>query len=152
MTSDDPKVTAILEAARQRARDLNLPYAGALRPAEAYMLMQTGARLVDIRTQAELYWVGRIPGAVLVEWNSYPGGVLNLDFISQLRDFVDPEEMTMFICRSGGRSHHAAIAATQAGFGQSYNVLEGFEGDKDPRQHRNTLGGWRVAGLPWIQS
>jgi len=143
MTPDDPKVTQILQAARQRARDLGLPYAGALRPAEAYALMQAGARLVDIRTQAELYWVGQIPGAVLVEWN---------DFIGQLRDFVDPEETTMFICRSGGRSHHAAIAATQAGFHQSYNVLEGFEGDKDPQHHRNTRGGWRVAGLPWVQS
>ena len=152
MAPEDPNVTAILQAADQRGRQLGLPYAGALRPAEAYVLMQAGARLVDIRTQAELYWVGRIPGAVLVEWNSYPGGALNLDFISQLRDFVDPEETTMFICRSGGRSHHAAIAAAQAGFGQSYNVLEGFEGDKDPLHHRNTLGGWRVAGLPWVQS
>ena len=152
MISDDPNVTPILQTARQRARELGLPYEGALRPAEAYVLMQAGARLVDIRTQAELYWVGRIPGAVLVEWNSYPGGALNLDFIDQLRDFVDPEETTMFICRSGGRSHHAAIAATQAGFQKSYNVLEGFEGDKDPQHHRNTRGGWRVAGLPWVQS
>jgi len=148
----DPKVSAILEAARKRARDLNLPYAGALLPAEAYDLMQAGARLVDIRTQAELYWVGRIPGAVLVEWNSYPGGALNLDFISQLGDFVGTDETVMFICRSGGRSHHAAMAATQAGYRDCYNVLEGFEGDKNPAQRRNTVGGWRVAGLPWVQS
>jgi rhodanese-related sulfurtransferase len=148
----EPNVEAILEAAQKRARELGLPYAGALFPAEAYRLMQTGARLVDIRTQAELYWVGRIPGAVMVEWNSYPGGALNLDFIDQLSDYVDPQETTMFICRSGGRSHHAAIAATQAGFHHSYNVLEGFEGDKDPQGHRNTTGGWRVAGLPWLQS
>jgi len=148
----EPKVQPILEAAQKRARELGLPYAGALFPAEAYQLMREGARLVDIRTQAELYWVGRIPGAVMVEWNSYPGGALNLDFINQLSDFVDPQETTMFICRSGGRSHHAAIAATQAGFHHSYNVLEGFEGDKDPQGHRNTTGGWRVAGLPWLQS
>jgi rhodanese-related sulfurtransferase len=148
----EPNVEAILKAAQKRGRELGLPYAGALFPAEAYRLMQTGARLVDIRTQAELYWVGRIPGAVMVEWNSYPGGALNLDFINQLSDFVDPQETTMFICRSGGRSHHAAIAATQAGFRHSYNVLEGFEGDKDPQGHRNTTGGWRVAGLPWLQS
>lgn len=148
----EPKVQAILEAAQKRARALGLPYAGALFPAEAYDLMQTGARLVDIRTQAELYWVGRIPGAVMVEWNSYPGGALNLDFIDQLSDYVDPQETTMFICRSGGRSHHAAIAATQAGFHHCFNVLEGFEGDKDPQGHRNTIGGWRVAGLPWLQS
>jgi rhodanese-related sulfurtransferase len=150
--TQDPKVDAILQAAQKRARELGLPYAGAVFPAEAHALMQAGARLVDIRTQAELYWVGRIPGAVMVEWNSYPGGALNLDFINQLAEYVAPEETTLFICRSGGRSHHAAIAATQAGFGHSYNVLEGFEGDKDPQGHRSTLGGWRVAGLPWLQS
>ena len=94
----------MLEAAQKRARELGLPYAGALFPAEAHLLLQAGARLVDIRTQAELYWVGRIPGAVMVEWNSYPGGALNLEFINQLSDFVAPEETTMFICRSGGRS------------------------------------------------
>ena len=150
--SQDPKIEAILAAAQKRAQDLGLPYAGALLPAEAYALMQAGARLVDVRTQAELYWVGRIPDAVAVEWNSYPGGALNVDFVRQLSERVAPEETAMFICRSGARSHHAAMAATQAGFHHSYNVLEGFEGDKDPQQHRNSTGGWRVAGLPWIQS
>jgi len=150
--SQDPKVEAILAAARKRAQELGLPYAGAVLPTEAYALMQAGARLVDVRTQAEHYWVGRIPGAVAVEWNSYPGGTLNLDFVAQLADRVATEETAMFICRSGGRSHHAAMAATQAGFRHSYNVLEGFEGDKDPQGHRNSTGGWRVAGLPWTQS
>ena len=58
----------------------------------------------------------------------------------------------MFICRSGLRSHHAAAAAAKAGFPQCFNVLEGFEGDKDASAHRNSKGGWRVAGLPWEQS
>ena len=150
--SDDPKVEAILAAARNRAQALGLPYAGALLPAEAHALMQAGARLVDVRTQAELYWVGRIPGAVTIEWNRYPDGTLNTDFVGQLAGSVSSEETTMFICRSGARSHHAAMAATHAGFRHSYNVLEGFEGDKDPQGHRNTIGGWRIAGLPWIQS
>jgi rhodanese-related sulfurtransferase len=57
----------------------------------------------------------------------------------------------MFLCRSGVRSHHAAQAAAQAGYSNSYKVLEGFEGDKDAQGHRNTVGGWRFAGLPWIQ-
>jgi hypothetical protein len=30
-------------------------------------------------------------------------------------------------------------------------VLEGFEGDKDAQGHRSTVGGWRLAGLPWVQ-
>jgi rhodanese-related sulfurtransferase len=57
----------------------------------------------------------------------------------------------MFLCRSGVRSHSAAAAAAQAGWQDSFNVLEGFEGDKDAEHHSGTLGGWRKAGLPWVQ-
>jgi len=57
----------------------------------------------------------------------------------------------MFLCRSGARSVGAATVATEAGYGDCYNILEGFEGDKDANGHRNTIGGWRKAGLPWIQ-
>lgn len=147
-------ITEILKHAQQRAREMNLPYEGALLPREAYQLLQEvpSARLVDVRTRAELDWVGRIPGAVEIEWQSYPGMQLNPHFLNQLKQRVDPESLVMFICRSGGRSHHAAAAATQAGYTDCYNVLEGFEGDKDPSGHRNSVGGWRVAGLPWVQS
>ena len=57
----------------------------------------------------------------------------------------------MFLCRSGVRSIGAAAAATEAGYNSCYNVLEGFEGDKDANGQRNHIGGWRKAGLPWIQ-
>ena len=40
----------------------------------------------------------------------------------------------------------------QAGYATCYNVLEGFEGDRDASGRRNTTGGWRAAGLPWTQS
>jgi len=60
--------------------------------------------------------------------------------------------LVLFICRSGGRSHNAAQLAMQAGYTQCYNVLEGFEGDKDEAGRRNTQGGWRARGLPWTQS
>jgi len=145
-------IESIKAAARERAAHLKLPYAGALLPDEAHALMQAGARLVDVRTQAELYWVGRVPGGLPVEWNTYPGSQRNPLFLEQLAELVDRNEPVMFLCRSGGRSHDAAILATQAGFLECYNVLEGFEGDKDALQHRNSVGGWRVAGLPWIQA
>ena len=147
-------ISEILAAARERAQRMNLPYSGALTPKEAYEILQhaPGARLVDIRTRAELDWVGRIPGAVEVEWVSYPGNQPNRDFDQQLRHQVDPESLVMFICRSGVRSHHAATAATRLGYTESYNVLEGFEGDRDATGHRGTTGGWRYAGLPSVQS
>ncbi len=56
------------------------------------------------------------------------------------------------ICRSGARSASAASALTQAGYGNAWNVAQGFEGDKDATGHRGTIGGWKAAGLPWVQS
>ena len=145
------KLTEILNNARMRADELSLPYAGAVTPAESWELwnLAPGAKLVDVRTRAEWDWVGRIPGAIEIEWQSYPGGQPNHDFLAQLRRQVDPESLVMFICRSGVRSHNAACLANEAGYTESYNVLEGFEGDKDAAGHRGTTGGWRHAGLPW---
>jgi len=145
-------IAEIKSRAAERGQTLRLPYAGALKPDEAYALMRAGAKLVDVRTRPELLYVGRVPGSVLIEWQTYPGNAQNADFLEQLAQAVEPGETLMFLCRSGVRSHWAAAAAAQAGWRDSYNVLEGFEGDKDPAQHRSTLGGWRKAGLPWVQS
>ena len=142
----------VKRTAAERARKLGLPYAGALLPAEAHELMKAGAKLVDVRTRPELLYVGSIPGAVTIEWQTYPGSRPNPEFIGELAALTKKDEPVMFICRSGVRSHGAAEAAMRAGWRETYNVLEGFEGDKDAEQHRGSLGGWRRAGLPWIQS
>jgi len=148
------KLSEILILAQQRAKALNLPYEGALTPAEAHEVWQfaPGARLIDVRTRAELDFVGRIPGAVEIEWQGYPGFAINPHFVTELKRQVDHEALAMFICRSGHRSHHAAAAATAAGFPDCYNVLEGFEGDRDAHGQRGKSGGWRTAALPWQQS
>jgi rhodanese-related sulfurtransferase len=147
-------ITEILKTAQQRAKDLNLPYQGALTPEETYELMRSapGAKLVDVRTRAEIDWVGKVPGAVEIEWLTYPGMKLNPNFMAALEQQVDKEALTMFICRSAHRSHTAASVATQSGYSNCYNVLEGFEGDKSPLNQRNSVGGWRIKGLPWEQS
>lgn len=144
----------IVETARERAKQLGLAYDGAVTPREAHEMLREvpNAKLVDVRTRAELEWVGRIPGAIEVELLTYPGSRPNPDFVKQLEQKVEKDAPVMFICRSGGRSHSAAMLAQQAGYAECYNVLEGFEGDKDESGHRNTKGGWRFAGLPWIQS
>jgi rhodanese-related sulfurtransferase len=147
-----PDNTAILEQARQRASQSGLPYAGALLPAEAQSLREAGAVIVDVRSRAELDFVGRIPGSVEIELKTYPGMQPNPKFTEQLKQAVPADAKVMFICRSGARSHEAALAATAAGYAQVFNVLEGFEGDRDGGGHRNTVGGWRAAGLPWTQS
>ncbi len=140
------------KAAAERGRKMGLAYAGALLPGEAHVLMQAGVKLVDVRTKPELQYVGRIPGILAVEWQTYPGNRDNPEFIAELSASVGKDEPVMFICRSGARSHSAAEAAMRAGWRETFNVLEGFEGDKDAEQHRNSVGGWRKAGLPWTQS
>lgn len=143
----------LLALAQQRALNLGLPYQGALTPGEAWQVLQLapGAKLVNVRSRAELDWVGRVPAAVEIEWASWPGMQRNTNFVSQLRHQVDPEALVMFLCRSGARSDGAARAAVEAGYSNCYNVLEGFEGDKDANGQRNRIGGWRHAGLPWHQ-
>ncbi len=148
-------ITQLLSAARERAVAHALPYSGALLPLEAFQLLNEapGACLIDVRSRAELDLNGTLPGAIHVEWQSWPGWVLNPHFLVQLRQAVDPEALLLFICRSGARSHKAAIAATEAGLMSCFNVLEGFEGDLDKATgHRNEVNGWKRHGLPWVQS
>jgi len=148
------RLTELLQLAQKRASSLKLPYEGALTPREAWEVWQLapGSRLVDVRARAELDWVGRIPGTVEIEWQTYPDNQPNPHFLTHLKHEIDHESLTMFICRNGVRSSAAAKAANEAGIIDCYNVLEGFEGDKDANGQRNNIGGWRHAGLPWTQS
>jgi rhodanese-related sulfurtransferase len=136
-----------------------MSYAGDVTPVDAYAALQAdeGAVLVDVRTRAEWNYVG-IPDVsglgkqpVLVEWVSFPGGLPNARFLDELRSAgVAEGRPVYFICRSGVRSRHAAEAATAAGLGPAYNVLDGFEGQLDRERHRG-IGGWKADGLPWVQ-
>ena len=148
-------LTAILEKAKLRALEKHLPYAGALTPKEALQVLQQtpNAKLVDVRSSAEIDLVGKIPHAIHIEWSFYPGWSPNPDFLTHLGVQIDKEMLVMFICRSGVRSHHAAVAATQFGYAEAYNVLEGFEGESDAQtKQRGKINGWKVAGLPWTNA
>jgi rhodanese-related sulfurtransferase len=126
-------------------------YAGAVTPQQAFEWWQKGdAVLVDVRTDAEREWVGFIPGAANVVWKQWPGMKVNADFDEQIRKAVPPGKKALLMCRSGVRSAAAAKRATELGI-ESYNVLEGFEGDPDENGQRNKRGGWRMRGLPWRQ-
>jgi len=142
---------AILKAAQKRGTENNFPYAGALTPHEAFEILQANpeALLVDVRTQAELELVGRVPNALNIEWATYPGMVKNQDFANQLAAKVDKKLMVIFMCRTGGRSHNAAVVAEQLGFDHAYNMLEGFEGEANELKQRTMINGWKHAGLPW---
>lgn len=148
--------TSPLSTARLRGKENQLPYAGAVTPQEAYALIESDAsvKLVDVRTNAERDWVGRvaIPDTqhVSVQWSLYPGGTPNPAFVEQLNAVAGKDDVLLFLCRSGVRSRHAAKLATEHGYANCFDILEGFEGDKDAHGHRKTLGGWCRAGLPWV--
>ena len=142
----------ILRRAAARPLPEGSAYAGAVTPEEAHLLFARGAaRIVDVRTAEELEYVGRIPETAHVPWRLRGASAPNPDFLAQLRAVGGPQVPVLFLCRSGQRSHLAAILATQNGF-QAYNILEGFEGDLDANGQRGRLGGWRSHGLPWVQS
>jgi rhodanese-related sulfurtransferase len=147
-------INQLLETARERAKGSGREYEGEVLPSEALTLLKShpGTVLIDVRTEAEWEWVGRVPDSVLVQWNTWPGGQSNPQFMKQLQEAVpDLSAPMLFLCRSGARSHNAATAATRAGYAHCFNILNGFEGDKNPGGQRNLLGGWRFEGLPWIQ-
>ena len=137
-----------------------MSYAGDLKPTEAWKLLtdNRNAQLVDVRTRPEWMFVGlpdltslgRRP--VLQSWQVFPGMEIDANFTAELTDqLADKDAPLLFICRSGGRSRAAAQAMTAAGYRHCYNVAEGFEGNPDAERHRGKTGGWKAAGLPWVQ-
>ena len=151
MTADPQTIASIFAAAAQRAKDKNAPMAGLLTPREAWTLFEAGAiDLVDTRTHAERELIGYVPSSKPIEWYDYPAKARNASFLDELREAVHEDRAVAFLCRSGVRSHHAAALATQNGYAQAFNVLEGFEGDKSPQGQRR-VNGWQMAGLPWRQ-
>lgn len=131
-------------------------YKDNVRPAEAFERLQSSEKawLIDVRTMPEWQFVGfpAVDRLLRISWQDYPSMRVNPDFVRLVKEAGVPEDGEVFlICRSGARSAAAAAALTASGFQNCYNVEEGFEGDKDVEGHRGSVGGWKVAGLPWVQ-
>jgi rhodanese-related sulfurtransferase len=140
-------------------------YGGDVSAADAWRDLKATpeATLVDVRTAAEWAYVG-LPTldsigkrVLLVAWDDFPSGALVPDFIGRLKSAlatagVGTDAPIYFLCRSGNRSRHAAIAATAAGYRRAYNIELGFEGRLDASRHRGTAGSWKAENLPWVQS
>ena len=129
-------------------------------PTQTWEALRTNpaAQLVDVRTDAEWNFVG-LPDlavadkqVVLIPWQVYPAMQRNPDFEENLKQAgLMADHHIYFICRSGARSMHAALAARAAGFPHAYNVADGFEGPLDADGHRGRAAGWKADGLPWRQ-
>ncbi|GAB5468670.1 MAG: rhodanese-like domain-containing protein [Rhodospirillales bacterium] len=138
-----------------------MSFAGNLSPTEAWERLgqEPKSLLVDVRSEAEWTFVG-LPDLgpvgkepLLLAWQHFPGMQHNAGFVERLSAVVEDKEAPLFfLCRSGARSQAAAIAMTAAGYGNCYNVVEGFEGDPDGEGHRGATNGWKARKLPWRQS
>jgi len=140
-------------------------YAGDVDVTHAYERLSAGgnAVLIDVRTRAEWNFVG-VPDLrqlgqdpVFLEWQSFPPAPAVTDFAEQLSALLDQNGVSKdaelyFLCRSGARSQSAAVALTEAGYTNCFNVAGGFEGTLDAQGHRGNQNGWKAAGLPWAQS
>jgi rhodanese-related sulfurtransferase len=133
-----------------------------LHPKQAWEILRQrpDAVLLDVRSRVEFDYVGHPVGSVHVPWQEFPDWRADPEFVAKvahslktLRPDSAPEEVPLLaLCRSGKRSAAAAQALAQSGYRHVYNIMEGFEGDRDADRHRGTINGWRFHGLPWEQT
>lgn len=132
-------------------------------PKQAYdiLLNTDNARLIDVRSTMEYQYVGHPTNAFHVPLKEPPDWESKTDFVETIKtilhqQFPESRDLTgvplLMLCRSGARSATAGELLVNGGFTNVYNVLEGFEGDKDEEGHRSTINGWRFHNLPWEQS
>ena len=139
-------------------------YAGDVLARDCWFDLETNqmAQLVDVRTVPEWQFVG-VPDlaginkkVISVEWQRYPDMQVNADFIEDISSRLEQlncgkNDPVYMLCRSGVRSIAAADAMTSFGFTKVFNILHGFEGDKDQAGHRGKSAGWKFDELPWKQ-
>lgn len=145
-----------------------------LTPQEAYNLMKTeGAStlFVDIRTQAELMFVGyselidvNIPyinydysdwDDKINEFKRIPNSNFSLAIENALakKGLAGKKDVRIIVmCRSGDRSARAVDLLAKLGYTNAWSQIEGFEGDKaqeGPQKGQRVVNGWKLANLPW---
>jgi len=128
-------------------------------PDEVHEMQQAdpGMLFVDVRSDMEYLMIGHPRGSVNVPWIDAPDWTVNERFVAEVRKHMlgrvrrGSGAPLVLICRSGNRSRDAARALLDAGLRSVAIVEGGFEGPLDDEHHRNTVAGWRFAGLPWEQ-
>jgi rhodanese-related sulfurtransferase len=164
-------VTLTVEQVPESKRTQDQHY---LLPQEVFDLKTKEAHqtlLVDIRTPAELQFVGYTPlmdGNVpyitydYSDWdakNKEYKREFNSGFTVQIENLLKKTGIEggkgariILMCRSGDRSAKAADLLTKSGYTNVWSAVEGFEGDKakeGPNKGQRTVNGWKNAHLPW---
>jgi rhodanese-related sulfurtransferase len=134
---------------------------------EAYDKWKTDpgkVNILDVRTPEEYVFIGHPTMAwnVPVTFQTYQWDdgkrklpmKPNPDFVAWVKEIVNPTDILLVMCRSGGRSALAVNQLAEAGFRNVYNIIDGMEGDlvDDPGsvfQGQRMKNGWKNSGLPW---
>ena len=136
-----------------------------LTPGDAHAALSADPSIVflDVRDPVEINFIGHAAGVDAIvplrltthRYNGASGYAAedNPNFLPQAEAAIaraggNRETPIFVICRSGARSATATRALADAGYANVWNLVEGFEGDKDATGAR-ALNGWRNAGLPW---
>lgn len=137
--------------------------------AEAGAVLERNANvaLIDVRTPSETMLIGyptpaaaNIPSKFVdpeLGFNAKKGVYKMIDnpaFVDEMQAWLASDaaqgiDTLLVMCRSGSRSADAIGRLVDAGLDVTlYNVVDGFEGDKNDDGVR-AVNGWRNAGLPW---
>jgi rhodanese-related sulfurtransferase len=166
------------------ATSVNADFIGDITPTDAFHWASDDPNvyIIDVRTTPEWVLVGHPAANALVGskngkakgMNYNEGGNLqdkvyhvptlegtpgvtmtpNPDFEDYIEEKFAPDDVLLFICRSGSRSTAAAIRVGALGY-ETYSILDGFEGPKnnDDDPGRDTgyrdVAGWVNEGLPY---
>lgn len=138
-----------------------------LTPADAHAALTADPSIlfIEVRDPIEVSFVGHPDGIdanvpleiVTHRFDAQAGGYVaqeNPAFVAQVdavaaREGVGRDAPVFVSCRSGARSALAARLLIAAGYTNVWNLLEGFEGDRDKATGARSVNGWRNAGLPW---
>lgn len=163
LTLSEPVDAASLPKSKQTAPGLYITAAEAGR----VLAENPNVALLDVRTPAEITLIGyatpttaNIPAQFLpaepvfdAKKGSY-NMVDNPGFVDEVKAWLASDaakgiDTVVVTCRSGGRSAKAIARLVEAGVDVTlYNMVDGFEGDKNDAGAR-AVNGWRNAGLPW---
>lgn len=105
-----------------------------LRPDQAWVELQHGARLVDVRPAAHRSDSRELPGALVIDLAVLPRR-LDPGFEYRIPEAVDVEQRWIIICRHGSSSSVAAWTLRRMGLHRTTDVIGGYEA-------------WVAAGLP----
>ena len=121
-------------------------------------------KILDVRTLDEYIYIGHAAMAWNVvaffqtsDWDAEKHHFSmkpNPDFLSQIKEVFNAEDIILVTCRSGSRSAMATNQMATAGYKNVYNITDGFEGElvKDEGSafyEKRMVNGWKNSGAPW---